>query len=131
VSIFINGDAVADMIIAVTVIDGHMLTAADFAGVTGGAAQAALAPGKGHDGSGDAGVILFAGDKAAPDALDLDLAGFAAEPVAPAAAARDGALGPADLNDGYRMDLVSLPEIVRLAPQMEDQIGLLTNDFLI
>ncbi len=131
VNVFINGDAIADMVIDVTVSDGHALTAADFAGLNGGAGQAALAPGKGNSQGSDAGMILFAGDKAGPDLVDLDLSGIAADPAGLAAVSGDGVLAPASLNDGYPVDLVALPEIVRVEPQMEVRFGLLTNDFLI
>jgi len=125
VSIFINGDIVADMIIDVTVIDGHLLTAADFAGVTSGGAQSGLTmPGKGAGANHDQGLILFA------TGPDLVLSGAVSDTgVAPPSA--PGASIRSHLYDGHPAALVSLPDAVHLAPELELRDVLLTNDFLI
>lgn len=114
VNIFIDGDAVADLVINVTVADGHTLTDADFTN-TSSSPQAPLKAGV------DAGapdVLLVMRDFAAPDTLEL---GFVAEAGSlPDSGAGYGALIRSELYDGHPVDLVSLPETLYIGPSSVD-----------
>lgn len=106
VEIYVDGDAMADLVIDVTVADGHALTASDFD-------MTAMEPGSGT-------VILAdeassARESAKPDTFDLDSASFGAM-------ARAGVFGGTST-------LSSLPDLVSI--ELLDEIHLSpTNDFL-
>ena len=114
VNIFIDGDAVADLVISVTVADGHTLTDADFTNTS----SSPQAPLKAGVDTGAPDVLLVMRDFAAPDTLEL---GF----VAAAGSLSDsgagyGALIRSELYDGHPVDLVSLPETLYVGPSSGD-----------
>ncbi len=112
VNIFIDGDAIADLVIDVTVADGHTLTEDDFSNTV-----VPQTPLKTSVETGAPDEALVMREFVEPGVLKL---GFDEKEAAPDRGAGYGLLINSELYDGHPIDFVSLPETLYIGPASGD-----------